>query len=57
MQIINVQGDLLAAKTNGSFSWTSRAAARMRPSLRAAASACSSTSPPLAVFTRKAPKY
>lgn len=39
----------------GSVSWTSRAAPRIRPSLRAWASAFSSTRPPLDVFTRKAP--
>lgn len=39
----------------GSVSWTSRAAPRIRPSLRAWANAFSSTRPPLDVFTRKAP--
>lgn len=39
----------------GSFSWTSSAAARIRPCLSANASASSSTRPPLAVFTRNAP--
>ena len=40
---------------NGSDSCTSRAAPRIRPSFRAWARAFSSTSPPRAVFTRKAP--
>lgn len=40
---------------NGSVSWTSRAAPRILPSFRAWARAFSSTRPPLAVFTRKAP--
>lgn len=48
--------DILCANTNGSFSCTSRAAALTRPSFKAAAKACSSTSPPLAVFTKNAPK-
>ena len=49
---------LLVEKLNGSFSWTSNAAARIRPSFNAAARACSSTSPPLAVFIKNAPtKY
>lgn len=39
----------------GSDSCTSRAAPRIRPSFRAWASAFSSTRPPRAVFTRKAP--
>lgn len=41
---------------NGSFSWTSKAAALIRPCFNAVASASSSTKPPRAVFTRKAPK-
>ena len=48
-------GHSLLVKLMGSFSCTSRAAARMRPSLRAAASAVSSTSRPRAVLIRKAP--
>ena len=39
----------------GSFSCTSKAAARIRPCLRAAARESSSTRPPLAVFTKNAP--
>jgi hypothetical protein len=39
----------------GSFSCTSKAAARIRPCLRAAARESSSTRPPRAVFTRNAP--
>lgn len=39
----------------GSFSCTSKAAARMRPCLRAAARESSSTRPPRAVFTKNAP--
>ncbi|KFM62828.1 hypothetical protein X975_11971, partial [Stegodyphus mimosarum] len=39
----------------GSFSWTSKAAALIRPSFKAEARAFSSTRPPRAVFTRNAP--
>lgn len=45
----------LVEKLNGSFSWTSNAAARILPSFNAAARACSSTSPPLAVLIKNAP--
>ena len=41
---------------NGSFSCTSSAAALIRPSFSAAAKAFSSTRPPRAVFTKKAPE-
>ena len=50
-------GILLVLKEKGSVSCTSSAAARMRPSFSAAASACSSTRPPRAVFTRNAPSH
>ena len=52
---IKTEKDSLFAKVNGSLSWTSSAQALMRPSLSAAARAISSTRPPLAVFTMKAP--
>lgn len=39
----------------GSFSWTSRAAALIRPCFNANAKASSSTKPPRAVFTKNAP--
>ena len=56
-QIKNIKHDsLLFANTRGSLSWTSRAPARILPSFNAAARACSSTRPPLAVLMRKAPE-
>ena len=47
--------DWLAVMLKGSLSWTSNAAALIRPSFSATANACSSTRPPRAVFTRNAP--
>ena len=41
----------------GSLSWTSNAAALIRPSFSAEARAFSSTRPPRAVLTRKAPTF
>ena len=46
---------LLVDQLKGSFSVTSRAAAHMRPSLRAAVRAASSMSAPRAVLIRNAP--
>ena len=52
----SLSGDADVIKLYGSLSWTSRAAARMRLSFKAAAKAASSTRPPRAVLTRNAPE-